>query len=66
MFSLLDEFVEEKIEKLFEENFNLVKKEVFGDDDMLEFILEFCDFEDVIFFLWVIGLENLVIKLYLY
>lgn len=61
-----DELAEEKIEKLLEENFNPVKKETLGEDDTLEFILEFRDFEDVISLSRATGLENLVTKLYSY
>ncbi|MBC1483141.1 adaptor protein MecA [Listeria sp. FSL L7-1485] len=61
-----DELAEEKIEKLLEENFNPVKKEMLGEDDTLEFILEFRDFEDVISLSRATGLENLVTKLYSY
>ncbi|EAF8930215.1 TPA: adaptor protein MecA, partial [Listeria monocytogenes] len=61
-----DELAEEKIEKLLEENFNPVKKEALGDDDTLEFILEFRDFEDAISLSRATGLENLVTKLYSY
>ncbi|EAC2554268.1 adaptor protein MecA [Listeria monocytogenes] len=61
-----DELAEEKIEKLLEENFNPVKKEALGEDDTLEFILEFRDFEDAISLSRATGLENLVTKLYSY
>ncbi|MBC1414407.1 adaptor protein MecA [Listeria welshimeri] len=61
-----DELAEEKIEKLLEENFNPVKKESLGEDDTLEFILEFRDFEDVISLSRATGLENLLTKLYSY
>ncbi|WP_163652017.1 adaptor protein MecA [Listeria sp. PSOL-1] len=61
-----DELAEERIEKMLEENFNLAKREVVNEEDTLEFILEFRDFEDIVTMSQAVGLESLVTKLYYY
>ncbi|WP_239256008.1 adaptor protein MecA [Listeria ilorinensis] len=57
---------DERIEKLLEENFNPNKKEELDEEDTLEFILAFSDFEDIITMSQATGLKGIASKLYHY
>ncbi|MBC1521285.1 adaptor protein MecA [Listeria aquatica] len=57
---------EERIEKMLEENFNPVNKDSEDDEDTLEFVLAFSDFEDLVQMSGASGLQDVNTKLYAY
>ncbi|MBC1474807.1 adaptor protein MecA [Listeria grandensis] len=61
-----DELAEERIEKLLEEHFTPATIIEGGDEDTLEFILQFRDFEDLITLSKATGLDQVSTKLYHY